>query len=85
VTLPFKLVTYTVTFNETGLSTHHSWQVTFAGKTTSLTGSKTTFTVSNGTYAFTMVASGYTYVATPPSPLTVSGGNAGVSVKFTAV
>jgi hypothetical protein len=84
VAVPWKLVKYTVTFTESGLSAHGSWQVTMDGKTTVSTGSKITFSVSNGSYAFTAVAAGYSSVSNPPSPAVVNGGPTGVTVTFTA-
>ena len=84
VAVPWKLVKYTVTFTESGLSAHGSWQVTMDGKTTVSTGSKITFSVSNGSYAFTAVAAGYSAVANPPSPAVVNGGPTGITVTFTA-
>ena len=59
VPVHFVLVKYTVTFTESGLPSHTSWQVTMSGKTTVSTGNKITFSESNGTYAFTIVSAGY--------------------------
>ena len=84
VTLPFKLMTYTVTFTLAAQhTTHQTWQVTFGGKTTVVTTTKTTFKISNGSYAYTIISSGYSCSGTPPSPVTVSGG-ASVTVTCTA-
>ena len=83
VTLPFKLEKYSVTFTKTTLPKDQSWQVTVDGKTTVATTDKITFTISNGSYAYTIVSSGYSCSGTPPSPVTVSGG-ASVSVSCTA-
>ncbi|MGC2034955.1 MAG: thermopsin family protease, partial [Thermoplasmata archaeon] len=65
VAVPWKLVKYTVTFTETGLPSHYSWQVTMNGKTTVSTGNKITFSESNGTYAFTIVSAGYSEMSNP--------------------
>jgi hypothetical protein len=79
----FVLVKYTVTFTESGLPSHGSWQVTMNGKTTVSTGNKITFSESNGTYAFTIVAVGYSESSIPTSPLTVNGAAVPVAVTFT--
>jgi hypothetical protein len=83
VPVHFVLVKYTVTFTETGLPSHGSWQVTMNGKTTVSTGNKITFSESNGTYAFTIVSAGHSETSIPTSPLTVSGAAVPVAVTFT--
>jgi hypothetical protein len=82
VPVHFVLVKYTVTFTETGLPSHTSWQVTMNGKTTVSTGNKITFSESNGTYAFTIVSAGYSEMSSPMSPLTVNGAAVPVAVTF---
>ena len=53
------------------------------GKTTVSTGTHLTFSVSNGTYAFSVISTGYSYTSSPTSPLTVSGAAVPVAVTFT--
>jgi uncharacterized protein YcnI len=55
VTIPFTLVTYPVTFAETGLPAGTAWGVVVAGQTYSGTSSTIQFAVRNGTYAYTIV------------------------------
>jgi hypothetical protein len=74
---------YTVTFQETGLAHGTSWSVTIDGLTHTSTGTKMSFSISNGTYPFSAAATGYTYTAAPPSPLTVHGAAVTVRVTFT--
>jgi thermopsin len=83
VPVHFVLVKYTVTFTESGLPSHTSWQVTMSGKTTVSTGNKITFSESNGTYAFTIVSAGHSETSNPMSPLTVNGAAVPVAVTFT--
>ena len=83
VPVHFVLVKYTVTFTESGLPSHGSWQVTMNGKTTVSTGNKITFSESNGTYAFTIVSAGHSESSNPTSPLTVNGAAVPVAVTFT--
>ncbi len=78
----FTLVKYVVTFTESGLPHHTSWQVTVGSTTKSTTGTSITFQLANGTYAYTVLAPGSGYSATNAS-VTVNGGPASVSVGFT--
>lgn len=81
---PIAPVTYSVTFNESGLS-GQSWSVTLNGTQKSGTGTSIEFTgLSNGTYPFTITApSGYT--ASPASGnITVNGDNVIESIVFSA-
>jgi hypothetical protein len=74
---------YAVTFSETGLPAGISWTVTFNGQTLSSTTSTIAFSEHNGTYSFSVSASGYT--ATPASgSLTVSGVSS-KSITFAAL
>ncbi|MGI0131914.1 MAG: right-handed parallel beta-helix repeat-containing protein [Thermoplasmata archaeon] len=66
VNVAFTPVTYTVTFEIVGLTSGASWSVNLNGTTHSSTTTSVSFTVANGTYAFTVtVPNGYT--ATPTS------------------
>lgn len=82
ITTHFTLVKYTVTFTESGLPAHTSWQVTIGATTKSTSGTTITFSLSNGTYAYTVSAPGSGYSATNAS-VTVNGGSVGVTVVFT--
>jgi Thermopsin len=74
------LVKYTVKFSETGLAHGSSWQVTVDGVTKVTTAATMSFTLSNGTYSFTAIASGYSSVT---GSLTVNGAKVTQSVTFT--
>ncbi len=78
-----KATTYTVTFRETGLSPGASWSVTFHSATQSSTTTTNVFPgVTNGTYAFSASASGYT--ANPASgSIVVAGSDPTQAVAFT--
>lgn len=86
VTFTPRPVSYTVTFTESGLPSGTSWNVTFDGTTRTVSGSSTTFSVENGTYAYSIGApSGYTVSAeSASSPLTVAGAAESVAVTFAA-
>ena len=73
---------YTVTFTETNLPTGTSWTVTLNGNPESSTGSSIAFSgIANGTYPFSVHATGY--VATPASgSVSVSGGSVSQGVSF---
>jgi hypothetical protein len=84
-TLVYTQVTYTVTFSETGLPSGTTWWVTLNGVTKSSTTSTITFTEPNGTYSYT-IGTVAKYGANPCSgSVTVNGGSAAVTVKFTKV
>ncbi len=83
VALKWTLVTYHVSFEEKGLPSGTLWSVTLNGVTKTGTGSKITFAISNGTYAFSVSASGY--ASTPSSgSVTVAGAPITEHVKFAA-
>ena len=75
-------VKYTVKFTETGLPKGTSWSVSIDVSTKSTTGGSVSFSLSNGTYPFTIAALGYVGVSNPPSPLTVDGATVDVDVTF---
>ncbi|MGA7923661.1 MAG: hypothetical protein WCA77_06765, partial [Thermoplasmata archaeon] len=77
---PYK---YTVKFTETGLVKGTSWKVTIDGITHTGTGTTLSFSLPNGTFAFTVTSSGYSETSNPPSPLTVNGAAVTVKVTFT--
>ena len=77
-------VKYTVTFTETKLKAGTKWSVTIGTLTKSTTGSSMSFSLANGTYAFTITANGYTATSGTPSPLVVNGATVTVNVTFAA-
>ncbi len=81
----FSLVTYAVTFTESGLSSGTTWSVTAGATTESSTETTITFPEANGTYSYTVAAvTGYS--ASPSSgSLTVAGAPAALTVSFTPV
>ncbi|MGD0718790.1 MAG: ice-binding family protein [Thermoplasmata archaeon] len=75
--------TYGVTFTESGLPAGTSWSVSFDGVRESSTAATIGFTVTNGTYAYTVEAvAGYTAQPSYGS-VTVSGAAAGEAIAFT--
>jgi hypothetical protein len=77
------LRSYAATFTESGLPTGTEWSVTLGGTPHSSSTSTITFTLSNGTYAYSVGAvTGYVSSAPGPS-VTVNGANLAVSIPFT--
>ena len=75
----FALVTYAVTFTETGLPTHTSWSVLINSATQSTTGTSMVFEEANATYGYTVsTAVGGSFSGTT----TVNGGPVGVTTAF---
>jgi hypothetical protein len=81
VTVHFTLVKYKVTFTESGLPLHTSWQVTIGSVTVSSTTKTLTFSLANGTWAYSVAAPGSGYGASGGN-VTVNGSATGVSVTF---
>jgi hypothetical protein len=73
------LVKYTVKFQETGLPHGTSWQVSVDGQTKVTTSASMSFTLSNGTYAFTAISTGHPNVT---GTVTVDGSTVTESVTF---
>jgi hypothetical protein len=74
---------YAVNFTETGLPSGHSWTLNFSGSPTPLTGTSTQFSEANGTYNYSITASGYD--ATPSGgTIILDGSSVVVSVDFIA-
>jgi hypothetical protein len=74
--------TYTVTFNETGLTTGTSWSVTFDGTAQGSSAKTDVFTAKNGSYSYSVAnVSGYT-VAPTTGTVPVSGADVSVSITF---
>ena len=88
VPVPFRLVTYAVTFSESGLPTGHrakSWSVTLGDAANSTKGTSMTFYVGNGTYTYLITGpSGYrvSSVLTPQGQVRVNGLGVSTSVVF---
>ncbi len=81
VSLKFKEVTFAVVFKEKGLAKKTFWQVTFAGATIVSNNTTITFDVVNGTYSFSVSASGYS--ASPASgSITVQGAKVSKTIDF---
>jgi hypothetical protein len=84
VAVVFMAVVYTITFTEAGLSSGTTWSVTFGGRTADSSASTLSFSVGNGSYAYSVAGvSGYSLV---PSTGTqqVSGAGATVGVAFSS-
>lgn len=76
---------YSVIFAETGLKSGTSWSVTFNGTEENSTSDIITYSVTNGTYSYTVASiSGYT-VSPSSGSITVNGKNYTQSVTFTAI
>jgi hypothetical protein len=82
VSITFVLVTYAVTFTETGLLLGSSWAVTVDGTAWSGTGASISNVLQNGTYSYTIASVG-AYEPTPSSgTFTVAGAAVTTSVIF---
>jgi hypothetical protein len=84
VALHWTLITYRVVFHESGLPVHTDWNVTFNGIARSSKTTTITFAVSNGTYAFTPAAPGFT-AAPPQGTVSVDGKATTQSIAFAPV
>ena len=82
---PVKIISkYTVTFNETGLSSGTSWTVTFNGSVLSSTTNTISFTVANGTHSYSIGSvSGYT-LSVSSGNVTVNGKDVTQNITFTS-
>jgi len=75
-------VKYSVRFSESGLPTGTNWSVEIDGES-KLDSSRThLFSLANGTYAFTVNATGYAATTSPAGELTVNGNAVTVTVEF---
>ena len=85
IVVAFKEVTYSVTFTETGLPSGTSWSMTLNGTTLSSKTSTITFSITNGTYSYSIgKISGYN-ISTSSGTLTVNGKNVTQSITFSSV
>jgi len=82
--ITFSLVTYTVTFTESGLPTGTTWYVNLSnGKTFSSSTNTISFSEPNGTYLYTVATVNKNYAPSPSSgTFTVNGANVQVSITF---
>jgi len=85
LTVTFKLLTYNITFTESGLPSGTSWSVTLNGTTLSSKTNTIAFSLPNGTYSYTIGnISGYN-ISKSSGSLTISGKNVTQSVTFSSV
>ena len=85
VGIAFTVVTYTVTFTESGLPGGTSWGVTIGVTTHTSTGSVILFAEPNGTYGYSVgLVPGYSPTS-PTGSVLVNGGPASAAVPFTQV
>ncbi|MGD0249546.1 MAG: thermopsin family protease, partial [Thermoplasmata archaeon] len=78
----FTLLTYGVTFTETGLPTSTSWSVTVGASSPTSTGTTDSFSLTNGTYTYVVPATSG-YAANPATgSFSVAGGTVNVPVSF---
>ena len=80
VSVTFTLVTYTVTFTETGLVSGTSWSVTVNAVTHSSVTSTITFQEANGSYSYTAAVN--TNMGSASGSFVVNGAPASVTVPF---
>ena len=69
----FSLVTYAITFIESGLSSGTNWSVTLAGLTKYSTSATITFNEPDGTYAYSVSNTSYYYTSSHSGTIAVSG------------
>jgi phospholipase C len=80
----FPLVTYTITFSETGLRSGTNWSITVGSLTESSTQTYINFHLANGSYAYG-VANVANYSRPPTGSFTVTGGGFSVPSRFNLV
>jgi hypothetical protein len=88
VILTFVLQTYSVTFTESGLPSGTIWYVNLSYRIDSgaISGSLYSFSLTNGTYSYTIATSDHTYEPSPSSGwLTVKGSSVSKSIVFSMV
>ena len=78
----FSLVTYTVTFTETGLSSGTNWSVTVAGLTKYSTSTTISFNEPNGTYTYTVSNTSNYYTSSYSGTIAVSGAAQSESIAY---
>jgi YVTN family beta-propeller protein len=82
VQVNFTKISYTVSFSETGLPSSTNWSVVLNGTTLSAKSPDINFTVTDGTYLYSVVAPAQYSAQVPQGSVTVDGSNATVSVLF---
>jgi hypothetical protein len=87
VAMKFNLVTYTVTFTESGLPSGTTWYVNLSnGQSFSSTTNTITFNEPNGTYSYTIATVNKNYAPSQSSgTFKVSGANVNVAITFTLI
>ena len=84
VPIVFTLVTYVVTFQETGLASDTTWWVTFNSLPQETNTTAMAFSVANGTYRFAVTAiSGFT-ISPASGNVTVNGTGSTLTITFTS-
>jgi len=89
IAVPFYLVTYTITFTESGLPSGTLWFITLNGITQNSTTNTITFTEPNGSYSYTIETpisggTGIQYVLSQSTgTLTVNGADININVPYT--
>ena len=86
VTQTFTLVTYSVTFTESGLPSNHVWDLTFNSNSYTVTAD--TYTISdlgNGTYSYSSTTTNPYYIPPSSGSVTISGSDQSVTQTFTLV
>jgi len=78
----FHAIRYTLTVVEEGLAAPRSWQVAFGTMSHVSTGTRMTFLVTDGTYAYTATTTAGNFTA-PSGNFTISGQNLTITVVFT--
>ena len=82
----FTLVTYSVTFDETGLPSNHVWDLTFNGNLYTTTASTYTFNnLNNGTYAYNTSTTNPYYNSPASGSVTISGSSQTIDQVFSLV
>jgi len=87
VTITFNLVTYTITFTETGLPSETTWYVNLSNEQSFLgNGTKITFSEPNGTYSYSIETANKNYTPNPSSgTFTVNGANVNLEITFNQI
>ena len=86
VNVKFILLTYSVTFTESGLPSGTLWGVTLNGVSLNSTTNTITFTEMKGAYSFTITSANKEYTASPPSgSFTVTDANVSTTITFSMV
>ena len=86
ISIEFNLVTYAITFTESGLSSGTSWSVTLNNIEKSSTNGTIIFNEPNGTYSYTITTVNRSYAPSPSTgTITVNGNNVNIGITFNLV